>query len=110
MIGAASPVLIWCCTSVLASGGHPGFLFTISAYWRSTATTKSLSAGSISPICSLASSVSGAASSLRSFITHSFTRSRSNSPLIDSSSIVSSVGTQVPNASRAGSFSRFPST
>ncbi|KAE9280371.1 hypothetical protein PF008_g28150, partial [Phytophthora fragariae] len=58
----------------------------------------------------LSSFVSGVASSFFNLATHSATRALSSSPFISNNCIVSSVGTQVPSTSRAGSFSRRPST
>ncbi|KAE9325599.1 hypothetical protein PF008_g16833 [Phytophthora fragariae] len=109
MIGAASPVLMWCCTFTFANGGHPSFFSIISAYWRNSAMNRYLSFGSMSPICKLASLVSGAASSIRNVETHFATLALSSSPFTSKIFIVSSVGTHVPKAALAGNFSRLPS-
>ncbi|KAE9004161.1 hypothetical protein PF005_g7548 [Phytophthora fragariae] len=108
-MGAASPVLMWCCTFTFAKGGHSSFFSIISAYWRSRSMNKSLSFGSMSPICKLASLVSGAASSFRNVETHFATLALSSSPFISKSFVVSYVGTHVPKAALAGNFSRLPS-
>ncbi|KAE8988415.1 hypothetical protein PR002_g21774 [Phytophthora rubi] len=109
MIGGASPVLMWCCTFTFANGGHPSFFSIISAYWRSSAMNRSLSFGSTSPICKLASLVSGAESSFRNVETHFATRALSSSPFISKIFIVSSVGTHAPKAVLTGNVSRPPS-
>ncbi|KAE9274145.1 hypothetical protein PF001_g27187 [Phytophthora fragariae] len=110
MIGAVFPVLMWCSTFTFASSGHPGFFTTMPAYCRSNAITRSLSAASMSPISSLSSSWRGRATSFFRASTHFATRSLSSSPLSDKICMSASVGIHVPSASRAGSFSRRPST